>query len=286
MEDAELKRALKLQKEAEKVKKDKEPDIFDVVKKRKRDIDARQATVDKRKKRQRLREERLKDPVNRGLAENLDGKVARRARSSASRHTRIVDSTSGTYRCPGCKQVILEESRWVIGKEICCCKSCWVLWRGDFRRMTKADFSNIKLYKGIIKLYPVDAGHLCRMRKQLGISIQLFSKLVGWLPSYQYRLESGTIQFISEKNMEEICETFRRKDFPIKPDVWGDTIERYIPAGDTIRQIRELRKISRGEFCARTGWSVQYQSRIETGSVKSLSKEAMELIHNSLNRSV
>lgn len=292
MDKEQLKEALRLQAEAEKpkkIKRKREPDIFQTVAKRKKDIVARQKTVDNRVEKELLEKKRMKDPVYRETCkrtlEKGDRKFKRRARNLSLRRRLVRKLTNNTYRCPCCKQVKVETSRWVINtaETKIICRQCYSSkgWAGLDN--TNIDLTRIELFKEKIHRYKVDPIALCRMRETLKMSVEQFSQAIGWASTYQYQLESGSHPFVSKKTMSEICQVFNKKGFPISREIWGTPKVRFVVHGTLIKNARKLKGISLRSFAAQAGWSHPYQSKLESGSIRTISQEAAEIISNIVN---
>jgi transcriptional regulator with XRE-family HTH domain len=292
MDKKDLQRALRLQKEADtpKRKKKKETDIFTDVKKRKRDIDARQKTVDNREELARLEEERMQDTIYRETCrtatEKADRKFKRRARNLELRSQLIRKLTHNSYKCPACKEVKTSISQWVIatGCSKVVCRQCYSSRGWEALDYTEVDLTKIELFKEPVYRYKIDAIALCRMRKTLRMSVEDFSSSVGWAVSYQYQLEAGEFAYVSEKTMSEICQLISRKGFEIKKDVWGTPKIRFNVNGCLIKNARTLKSISLRAFASQAGWSHSYQSKLESGSVQTISKEVADIISKIVNR--
>jgi len=71
--------------------------------------------------------------------------------------------------------------------------------------------------KKIVEIrYEINPYELTRLRESLHFTVEQFAAIVGWSKSYQYKLESGFYNSISEKTMKEICSAFARHGLNIK----------------------------------------------------------------------
>ena len=295
MDKKELQKAIRLQNEADKPakkKKTKEPDIFQTVKKRKRDIDSRQKTVDDREELARLEDERMQDQIYRETCRATTGKAERkfrrRARNLSARRSLVLKLTHNSYKCPSCKEVKIEISRWVINtaESKIICRQCYSSkgWAGlDF---TDVDLTRVVLFNDEIKRYKIDAVALCRMRETLKMSIEQFSTAIGWAPTYQYQLEAGEFAYVTSKTMSEICQVFAKKGFPIHREIWGTPKIRYIVHSGIIKNARTLKSISQRSFAAQAGWTPAYQNKLESGRVLTISKEVADIVSKIINRTL
>lgn len=62
----------------------------------------------------------------------------------------------------------------------------------------------MKLFTPIEQRYKINVHLFTMIRESLNLSVAQFADIIGWSSSYQYRLESGKIEAISEKVKKEI----------------------------------------------------------------------------------
>jgi transcriptional regulator with XRE-family HTH domain len=272
-------------------RKKKEPDIFDDVKRRKRDILSREETCRNKKEKLKKHEQNLKDPIyfetHKEKIRKVERKLTQVARNQTTRF-RLIGSLTNQYKCPCCGKVKTNPRNWVISKDKkkVLCRMCFSICGWDYQRKSKIDFSKIKLFteEDAELRFPLDSLSLCRMRENLKLTVEDFSSLIGWSVSYQYKLESGRVSTISQKIMDEICTAFKRKGFDLKNNIWGEPLIYYKVNGSLIRSYRKLKRISLTELSSLTGWSSAYLSKLESGKVRIISQTSAKLIKNILTK--
>jgi transcriptional regulator with XRE-family HTH domain len=201
------------------------------------------------------------------------------ARNCRSTFLRIQKLTYGTFKCPYCKNIKTNPRQWVTSKDRkkVICRSCFQTkgWNPK-----SPNVNSLILFEKEELRYNIDSLSLCRMRENLKLSVEQFSALVGWSPSYQYQLEEGKFTTISEKTMEEIRQAFLKKGFKITKDIWGDPIIYYIVEPELLRSARKLVGLSMKTISDKMKWSVSYQSKIERGLVRIVSKNVADAIQS------
>ena len=266
------------------IKKHKELDVFDIVANRKRDIEERDTVAQKREDVEILETEKRKDPIYRETCHSTfikqERKYARRARVQEKRTKIIRKLTFNLMKCPSCKKTKVNPSYWIISKDEkkVICRSCFSSHGWRTQKQKPLNLSSIKLFENEIKRYRLDSLGFCRIRQSLTLTVKQFADLIGWSASYQYDLENGRWNTISEKTMKEICQVFSKKGIPIKLDFLGKPIIYFKIEGNLIRSARKLLNLSMVEFADKAGWDSQFQHKIETNKLKKISRDVAETL--------
>jgi len=74
------------------------------------------------------------------------------------------------------------------------------------------------MFKLIDTRYKIDGRRLQLTRERLGLNMSQFAYACGWSCSYQWQLENGRVDSVSEatKNVvEDVVENVRKKNYPI-----------------------------------------------------------------------
>lgn len=67
--------------------------------------------------------------------------------------------------------------------------------------------------------YKIDCFLLSQMRENAGLSVEQFASLIGWTASYQYQLERGEFDDVSQKTMDELRSAFNRCGIDIEDEL-------------------------------------------------------------------
>ena len=283
--------------------KKEDEDIFDIVAKRKRDIENQEAIAkrreqkDTKKKASKKRIAKIIKTAEQEYEKNIDNytptcrenlelkniesqrNYTRRARAQEQRLSIIKKLTYGTLKCPRCRCVKTNPSSWIISKDKkkVLCRSCFRSY-GWKTQLIKSRLSKIELFSQEIRRYKLNSLVICRIREQLNLNVEQFAEKIGWSIPYQYKLEDGTFSTISEKTMKEICQLFSHEGFVINLNIWGTPIIYYAVEGSLIRSARKLVNLSMLEFASRCGWSSSYQHKLETNKVRKILKHKADTI--------
>lgn len=268
----------------------KEKDIFELVEQRKKNILDREKTVKQKEQREKDFQEKLKDPIfaetNARKITKSERKTSQHERRATSRFAMISKITFKTFRCLGCKQVKTDPRSWIISKDKtkAVCRSCFAARRwSDFKKYN-SKILEIKLFENEIRRYRYDPLILCRMRETLKLSVEQFAAIAGWSSIYQYKLESGFYETISQSKKDELCEVFRRKSFVYNTNLFSEPIIFYEVKSSLIKIVRKMMGISANEFATRAGWSRQVQYKLESGRTKKISKSDADIIQRIINQ--
>lgn len=120
------------------------------------------------------------------------------------KRTAIINEKAPDGCCPVCKQKTHIRS-WVIkrgGSEVVC-RSCFHAGMTPERVDINSIFAEPQVR------YRLDYRAFTQSRKSLGISGRKFARLAGWSQSYQSKLESGSIETVSEDTADTIVTVIR-----------------------------------------------------------------------------
>jgi len=126
--------------------------------------------------------------------------------------------------------------------------------------------------KIVYKLKPFE---LTRLREQNKIHAHQLAKTIGWAPSFQYKLEQGVFETISETALNDIVSAFKRFNVDVDIEnrfVESEGIKRFSVKGDLLKTLRQNKNLSVIEFSTLMGWSSQYQYTLEDGLVRWISE--------------
>lgn len=139
-----------------------------------------------------------------------------------------------------------------------------------------------KLFPDRITRYKVNAFKISQLRQQSKLSVEQFAEAVGWTLRYQYKIEEGFCWSLSEKTVNEICQTFERQGIVVRPEDFGKPEFRYTIHPEKIYIARKAKGFWLEECARLCGWSLQYQQNLESGKVKTVTEEAANILIKAL----
>lgn len=118
------------------------------------------------------------------------------------------------FRCPSCKEIIIEPRRWVIriykSHIDCICKSCFQRFKAIPVPLEIEKVYSVDEVFLLIPRFKVRGNILSVIREKAGVSKAEFARRCGWSRSYQTKLENGEYNSMSEETKRIIVEELKK----------------------------------------------------------------------------